>query len=182
MAHWAELDSDNTVLRVLVTDNNDPNGDEGYQWLIDNLGGTWVQTSYNGNIRKNYAGIGYTYHAKTDCFIPPKQFSSWIIDENNCQWTAPIPKPVEEGKEFVWNEESVSWQSVVHPELDYELPGGEDGNADADGDIDPNVIVLTREQAELVKPFMNLLNNEGLTEEERFNINKQISETLNLPK
>jgi hypothetical protein len=61
MAHWAELDSDNTVLRVLVTDNNDPNGDEGYQWLIDNLGGTWVQTSYNANFGGKYAGIGDTW-------------------------------------------------------------------------------------------------------------------------
>jgi hypothetical protein len=72
MSHWAELDKDNKVIRVLVGDNNDPAGDEGYQWLLDNLGGTWVQTSYNGNIRYNYAGIGFTYNEVEDAFIAPK--------------------------------------------------------------------------------------------------------------
>lgn len=71
MSHWAELDASNKVIRVLVGDNNDPAGDEGYQWLIDNLGGTWVKTSYNGNIRYNYAGIGYTYDPIDDAFIAP---------------------------------------------------------------------------------------------------------------
>jgi hypothetical protein len=71
MSHWAELDSDNKVIRVLVGDNNDPAGDEGYQWLLDNLGGTWVQTSYNGNFRYNYAGIGFTYDPIDDAFIAP---------------------------------------------------------------------------------------------------------------
>jgi len=72
MSHWAELDKDNKVIRVLVGDNNDPAGDEGYQWLIDNLGGTWVKTSYNAKIRYNYAGIGYTYDEIADAFIAPK--------------------------------------------------------------------------------------------------------------
>lgn len=71
MSHWAELDETSTVLRVLVCDNNDPNGDEGYQWLLDNLGGTWVKTSYNGTIRYNFAGIGYTYDPIDDAFIAP---------------------------------------------------------------------------------------------------------------
>ena len=71
MSHWAEIDETNTVIRVLVGDNNDPNGDEGYQWLLDNLGGTWIQTSYNGTIRYNYAGAGYTYDPIDDAFIPP---------------------------------------------------------------------------------------------------------------
>ena len=71
MSHWAEIDSENKVIRVLVGDNNDPAGDEGYQWLIDNLGGTWVKTSYNGTIRYNYAGVGYTYDPIDDAFIPP---------------------------------------------------------------------------------------------------------------
>jgi len=71
MSHWAELDANNKVIRVTVGDNNDPAGDEGYQWLIDNLGGTWVKTSYNGNIRYNYAGIGYTYDPVDDAFIAP---------------------------------------------------------------------------------------------------------------
>ena len=71
MSHWAELDSDNKVIRVLVGDNNDPAGDEGYQWLIDNLGGTWVQTSYNSRTRFNFAGNGFTYDPIDDAFIPP---------------------------------------------------------------------------------------------------------------
>lgn len=71
MSSWAELDENNKVIRVTVGDNNDPAGDEGYRWLIDNLGGTWVKTSYNGNIRYNYAGIGYTYDPIDDAFIPP---------------------------------------------------------------------------------------------------------------
>ena len=71
MSHWAELDESNKVIRVVVGDNNDPAGDEGYQWLVDNLGGTWVKTSYNGNIRYNYAGAGYTYDPIDDAFIAP---------------------------------------------------------------------------------------------------------------
>jgi hypothetical protein len=71
MSSWAEIDENSKVIRVLVGDNNDPAGDEGYQWLIDNLGGTWIKTSYNGNIRFNYAGVGYTYDPIDDAFIPP---------------------------------------------------------------------------------------------------------------
>jgi hypothetical protein len=71
MSHWAEIDEDSKVIRVLVGDNNDPAGDEGHQWLIDNLGGTWIKTSYNGNIRYNYAGIGFTYDPIDDAFIAP---------------------------------------------------------------------------------------------------------------
>ena len=72
MSHWAELDNNNKVIRVLVGDNNDPAGDEGYIWLINNLGGTWIQTSYNETIRYNYAGIGYSYDADADAFIAPE--------------------------------------------------------------------------------------------------------------
>jgi hypothetical protein len=74
MSHWAEIDADSKVIRVLVGDNNDPAGDEGYQWLIDNLGGTWVKTSYNAatsGFRKNYAGVGFTYDPIDDAFIAP---------------------------------------------------------------------------------------------------------------
>jgi hypothetical protein len=71
MSHWAEIDSDNKVLRVIVGDNNDPAGDEGYQWLINNFGGTWLKTSYNGTIRYNYAGVGFTYDPIDDAFIAP---------------------------------------------------------------------------------------------------------------
>lgn len=111
MSNWAELDENNVVIRVLVGDNNDPAGDEGYQWLLDNLGGVWVKTSYNGNIRKNFAGIGYTYDSVRDAFIPPAPFQSWVINEETCLWEAPIVMPVEEGKYFIWNEEILNWES-----------------------------------------------------------------------
>jgi hypothetical protein len=71
VSHWAEIDADSKVIRVLVGDNNDPAGDEGYSWIIDNLGGTWVKTSYNHKIRYNYAGIGFTYDPIDDAFIAP---------------------------------------------------------------------------------------------------------------
>jgi hypothetical protein len=91
MAHWAELDESNIVLRVTVGDNNEP--DEGYQWLIDNLGGTWIKTSYNGNIRKNYAGIGFLYDPIRDAFIPPKPENidsiEFILNEDTCLWELP---------------------------------------------------------------------------------------------
>lgn len=90
MSHWAEIDNNNTVLRVLVGNNSDPN--EGYDWLIENLGGTWVKTSYNGNIRKNYAGIGYTYDEARDAFIAPKPEchpDQVVLDEETCRWSCP---------------------------------------------------------------------------------------------
>ncbi len=76
MSHWAEIDDNNVVLRITVGDNNDPAGDEGYQWLIDNLGGTWVQTSYNSNFRGKYAAIGDLYDTDLDEFVTPE-----VIDE-----------------------------------------------------------------------------------------------------
>jgi hypothetical protein len=85
MSHWAEIDKDNKVIRITVGDNNDPAGDEGYQWLIDNLGGTWIKTSYNGNIRFNFAGIGYTYDEDLDAFIPPKCHEEAVINDK-CLW------------------------------------------------------------------------------------------------
>jgi hypothetical protein len=89
MSHWAELDENNIVIRVLVGDNNDPTGDEGYQCLIDNLGGTWVKTSYNATIRKNYAGKGYTYDATRDAFIAPEPEGNIGFDETTCRWIMP---------------------------------------------------------------------------------------------
>jgi hypothetical protein len=91
MSHWAEIDENNVVIRVLVGDNNDPAGDEGYQWFIENLGGVWIKTSYNGNIRKNYAGIGYTYDEVRDAFIAPKpEGIGWVLNEDTCKWENPI--------------------------------------------------------------------------------------------
>jgi hypothetical protein len=88
MSHWAELDATNTVIRVVVGDNNDPAGDEGYQWILDNLGGTWIKTSYNGTIRKNYAGVGNTYDSTRDAFIAPKTncHPEEYLDEDTCRW------------------------------------------------------------------------------------------------
>jgi len=109
MAHFAEIDENNIVLRVLVTDNNDPNGDEGYQWLVDNLGGTWIKTSYNGNIRKNFAGIGSTYDPQRDAFIAPKRYPSWILNEETCRWEPPVPYPTD-GFTYEWNESELAWE------------------------------------------------------------------------
>jgi hypothetical protein len=106
MSHFAEIDENNIVLRVLVGDNDLP--DEGKSWFEENLGGTWVQTSYNATIRKNFAGIGFTYDAERDAFIPPKPFESWILDEDTCQWQPPIPYP-DDGGAYFWDEASGDW-------------------------------------------------------------------------
>jgi len=111
VSHWAEIDSENKVIRVTVGDNNDPAGDEGYQWLIDNLGGTWIKTSYNNRIRFNFAGIGYVYDEGRDAFIAPKPFNSWVLDEATCQWNSPIPYP-SDGKMYRWNEEELNWVNL----------------------------------------------------------------------
>ena len=107
MAHWEELNSSNKVVNVLVGDNNEP--DEGYQWLIDNLGGRWIKTSYNGNIRKNFAGIGFTYDEERDAFIPPKPYPSWTLNEETCQWEPPVPFP---SGFHIWNEANQTWEEV----------------------------------------------------------------------
>lgn len=109
MAHWAEINENNLVIRVLVTDNNDSNHDEGYKWLLDNLGGTWIKTSYNGNIRKNFAGVGFIFDVDRDAFIPPKPFDSWVLDESTCTWKAPVELP-NDGQRYQWNESTLSWE------------------------------------------------------------------------
>ena len=109
MAHFAEIDENGTVLRVLVTDNDYPN--EGHDWLVENLGGTWVQTSYNATIRKNFAGVGFTYDSDRDAFIPPKPFESWTLDEETCRWEAPVAYPTD-GLIYNWDEESLTWIEV----------------------------------------------------------------------
>ena len=117
MAHWAEIDKNNIVLRVTVGSNEDP--DEGYQWLINNLGGTWIKTSYNTRggihilnktpLRKNYAGPGFTYDKSRDAFIPPKPFPSWVLDENTCLWKPLTPMPTEIGM-WEWDEATTTWK------------------------------------------------------------------------
>ena len=102
MAHFAEIETDNTVLRVIVVHNNellDESGVEqeakGAAFCQSLFGGTWVQTSYNGTIRKNFAGAGFTYDTARDAFIPPKPFDDWVLDEQTCQWVDPNPNPTE---------------------------------------------------------------------------------------
>ena len=92
MAHWAEIDDSNVVMQVLVGDNNDPAGDEGYSWLIENLGGRWVKTSYNNNIRVRYAGIGYTYDERLDAFIPPKCHDEAVLNDETANWDCSNPE------------------------------------------------------------------------------------------
>jgi len=108
MSHWAEVDSNNTVIRVLVGPNY---GDEG-EAFFNALGGTWVKTSYNGNIRKNYAGIGYAYDADRDAFIAPKPFNSWLLDEDTCRWQAPVPYPTDDLM-YEWDEELTDWKPII---------------------------------------------------------------------
>lgn len=107
MAHFAEIDANNMVKRVIVVPNE--HEANGAQWCADLLGGKWVQTSYNATIRKNYAGIGYTYDQVRDAFIPPKpyQYQSWVLNEQTCRWTAPIPMPTP-GR-WEWDETSQQW-------------------------------------------------------------------------
>ena len=121
MAHWAELDQNNIVLRLVVCDNNDPNGDEGYQWLVNNLGGIWKKTSYNmyagihrlgkTEFRKNLGLPGFIYNEELDAFIPPKPYNSWTLNEETCHWQAPIAYPNDEGI-YNWNESTLSWNLV----------------------------------------------------------------------
>lgn len=105
MAHWAEIDENNIVIRVTVGDNS--HEDEGYSWLIENLGGNWVKTSYNATIRKNFAGVGYFYDESLDAFIPPRPFQSWTLNTETCTWEAPTPRP--DDYRYIWDEDELKW-------------------------------------------------------------------------
>jgi hypothetical protein len=119
MAHFAEIGLNNTVLRVIVVSNDDCKDQYGAEsetigakFCNDLLGGVWLQTSYNGNIRKNYAGIGFTYDSTRDAFIAPKPYASWTLDETTCQWNAPVSYPTGD-KRYTWNEETTSWVELT---------------------------------------------------------------------
>ena len=121
MAHFAQLDENNIVTQVIVVHNNellDENGVEieskgvAFCKSLYGWGTNWVQTSYNGNIRKNYAGIGYTYDAARDAFIPPQPYPSWVLDEATCRWQAPVPMP-QDGKLYRWDEPTTSWVEIT---------------------------------------------------------------------
>ena len=120
MSHFAQIDDNNQVIQVIVAEQD----------FIDSgaVGdpSKWIQTSYNTlagehrlggtPLRKNYAGIGYTYDAERDAFVPPKPFASWVLNENTCLWDAPVAMP-EDGKRYVWDEETQNWTEVQDPTL-----------------------------------------------------------------
>jgi len=108
MSHWAKIDENNKVIQVTVGDNNEP--DEGYQWLLDNLGGTWIKTSYNNNIRGVFAGVGYSYNSDEDIFVTPQPYPSWT--RNGSFWQAPTPMPTD-GKLYNWDEDTTSWVEIA---------------------------------------------------------------------
>lgn len=115
MAHFAQLDENNVVTQVIVVHNNElmENGQEseakGLAFCQSLFGGNWKQTSYNGTIRKNYAGIGYKYDVGRDAFIPPKPFDSWSLNETTCLWEAPVAMP-EDNQSYYWDEPTTSWK------------------------------------------------------------------------
>lgn len=118
MAHFAELDNDGIVLRVIVVSNADtstPDGTEvesiGVAFCQRLFGGNWKQTSYNNKFRVRYAGIGYAYLPSLDAFVPPKPYPSWILNQTTADWEAPTPYPTD-GKVYFWNEGTTSWQLV----------------------------------------------------------------------
>ena len=121
MAHFCQLDENNVVTQVIVVANSDTADAAGVEkehigaaFCEKLLGGTWKQTSYNGSIRKNYAGLGYTYNADIDAFVPPKPYASWLLNESTAQWEAPVAMPEDAGtgeppKRYTWDEATTSW-------------------------------------------------------------------------
>jgi hypothetical protein len=100
MAHFAKIEDD-IVTQVVVAE----------QAYIDTKEGTWIQTSYNASIRKNYAGIGHTYDSTRDAFIAPKPYPSWVLNEDTCNWEAPVAM-VDDGKQYKWDEDTTNWSEV----------------------------------------------------------------------
>lgn len=128
MAHFAELDTNNIVTRVLVVNDDwlrDADGNEseelGKSHMESVHGGRWIQTSYNGNFRTRYAGIGYSYNEELNAFIPPKPYNSWILNGEMADWEAPIPMPTDAPNRsyYEWNEETISWTLITIPIIIY---------------------------------------------------------------
>jgi hypothetical protein len=120
MAYFAKLGTGNIVEQVISINNSvitDANGIEQEQLGVDfinklyNTRDVWKQTSYNNNIRKNYAGIGYQYDQTRDAFIPPKPFNSWILNEDTCRWESPVAMPIDDNN-YTWNESTLTWDIV----------------------------------------------------------------------
>jgi hypothetical protein len=118
MAHFAKLDENNVVTQVIVVANSDTADASGVEkehigaaFCERLFGGTWKQTSYNGNKRKNYAGIGFTYREDIDAFVPPKPYASWVLNEATAQWEAPVAMP-DDGGRYTWDEDNQAWVEV----------------------------------------------------------------------
>jgi len=115
MAHFAKLGKGNIIEKVEVVSNDIATTEQAGIDFLNNLYGSrdiWKQTSYNNNIRKNFAGIGYTYDEEKDAFIPPKPFDSWTLNETTCLWEAPVAYPTD-GQIYTWNEENQTWDLVT---------------------------------------------------------------------
>ena len=118
MAHYAKVQN-GLVTKVIVAEA------EFFETFVDTSPGEWIQTSYNTKggqhtlggtpLRKNYAGIGFTYDAQLDAFVPPKPYASWVLDEETCLWNAPVARP-DDGKDYAWNETTLSWVEIETPE------------------------------------------------------------------
>ena len=116
MAHYAFLDENNIVTEVIVGKNEGEDGKSGEDWEAHYgafRGQTCKRTSYNANIRKNYAGKGFTYDAERDAFIPPKPYNSWVLNEETCRWEEPTPMP-QDGQDYAWNEGTTSWEVITN--------------------------------------------------------------------
>jgi hypothetical protein len=131
MAHFAQIDENNIVLTVIVVGDEDCQDEAGNESEAVGIafcksllgeGTNWVQTSYNDRIRKNFAGIGFTWDVERDAFIPPKSYDSWLLDEDTCSWEAPVPVPADydltKGIQYAWDEANVQWVLVEPPELE----------------------------------------------------------------
>jgi len=123
MAHFARLNDSNMVVEVIVINNAELIGPDGLESELKGIDfckslfgsdTTWVQTSYNGRIRKNYAGVGFTYDATLDAFIPPQSYPSWTLNQNTCLWNAPVQMP-SDGNLYLWDEGSLSWVKSPGP-------------------------------------------------------------------
>ena len=112
MAHFAQIDENNVVTQVLVVPNEQEHRGQDFLAVDLGLGGRWIQTSYNNRIRKQYAGIGYTFDEAADVFVAPQPFPSWTLDENH-DWQPPVAKP-DDGLVYFWNEETQDWEAVVY--------------------------------------------------------------------
>jgi hypothetical protein len=117
MAHFAKLGVGNIVEQVIVVSNDiattEQEGINFLRNLYKDVNSQWKQTSYNNNIRKNFAGIGYQYDQTRDAFIAPKPFNSWILNEDTCRWVAPVAKPtteLEDNQYYSWNESIINWE------------------------------------------------------------------------